>query len=313
LIWLVPIIFAVLAVSSLVLAYYFRDSRLQLLAAEALSLLGLALSLSRIQVDLSKYVLLFAVIAAALVFSYFVLDFLSGKLALVELVEFSTPVVVALFTIALWRSTQAQAEATMEMKRVQEQLASLETTPILALDSLILFEKVERGGFDFDSSGLSVRDVGKRSKIEVQFQVLNVGRYGVVVNAFSVYLMSNSSLKLEPMVFLPRPLSEARVIPPGGGAGFVVETKSFYKEIYDFFRNLEKCLPLHNRVSEAWGCLGVALKVVYGGSLEERWICFQSHVQPSAKVDGSEYKIVGFLSRCPNGFIKGISDREPLV
>ena len=80
--------------------------------------------------------------------------------------------VVAIFTVALWRSTQAQAEATQAMKNLQEALARSELVPCLGLSVI--------------KSNQPVQCNGSRPSGQPLIEVCNLARSGVLVKRVNV-------------------------------------------------------------------------------------------------------------------------------
>ncbi len=285
--WVGPVVFAVLGVFSLVLAYFYADSRPMLFLAEGLSLFGLSLGLPRVRKDLSGWFFLLASVAAALISSYGLLEFLNGKLELENAVQLISATLLALFTVALWRSTEGT-------KRVEELLVRLEREPVVSLHKIEFTEGLEVAGWKGEGLGVHKEPV-ECSRMKLVFTLSNLGRHALVVRSLAVYLTGSETL----LGLAPKPLEASPVVQPGASAEFEAEASEPCKEIYAFYREMEECLPGHTRVSEAWGCVGLALEVVHGGSLGGAdWLCFKLVLGPGT---GGVYLAEGYQAECPQG------------
>ncbi|WP_041554935.1 hypothetical protein [Oceanithermus profundus] len=105
--------------------------------------------------------------------------------------------VVALFTVALWRSTQAQAEATRAMQELQARMAAADLAPLLGV----------RVVKEFDDA------LGRQSS---WIEVSNLGKYGVLL--LSAYFLESCTTKVptrKPLEELGRRSDFPAAIPSG--------------------------------------------------------------------------------------------------
>jgi len=142
--WPAPALLVGLAAVAFVLAWRYGWPWEAFLVAAGLALVALAVELWRPGEGCPWWVYpVYLVSFVALIILIFFWLYLSGGMELAEAVQAGSAVVIAFFTITLWRSTQAQAEATRAMWKLQGELVRTELNPLLALEgsfSLSLYE-----------------------------------------------------------------------------------------------------------------------------------------------------------------------------
>ena len=125
--------------------------------------------------------------------------------------------VVAIFTVALWRSTQAQAEATRAMWELQKKLVSKEFLPFLGV-------RVMRGFVGEEEP----------SKERWWFEVSNLGKYGVLITgALWVESCSSNFISEQSLERVGAPSSFPLALPSG-------KTEKIFDE--DLMRRLKDLL-----------------------------------------------------------------------
>jgi len=216
-------------------------------------------------------------------------------------------IVMALFTVALWRATLLQAKATEGMRRLEEQLVSFEIKPLVAITNVAFFETVRAVGEKGD--GIGVLDEPTSSILEVRFRVSNVGRRGLVLKTAAIFVSEGGGVYY-PVRLSPSPDGDNPVVAPGGSVMFKASHEQAHEHAYQLFRAIESCLPAHNSISKAWSCVGLAIEVVHGGSLgESEWLCFTLGL--GAKTE-SGYRAVGYQSSCSKDVIVSVEKAQLL-
>ena len=162
--WLAPLLSVVLAAAAFALAWLHGWPWGAFLLAEVLVLIALTAVLWRAGEGHPWW--LYPALFVALVILVFSWLYLSGRLDLAGAVQAGSAVILAFFTITLWRSTQAQAEATQAMRELQQTLARSELVPCLAFSV--------RGGQFVQPRGPELHD-------QPLIEVCNLGRLGVLV------------------------------------------------------------------------------------------------------------------------------------
>ncbi len=217
-------------------------------------------------------------------------------------------VVIAEFTMALWWATQAQARATEGMRRLEEKLVLLEKAPVVVISDIAFSGKVRSVGLK--EGGIGVLGDTNRSSMEVRFTASNVGRYGLVIKTAALFVLEDGGV-YHPIRLLPEPEGGGPVVAPGRSAVFRMGNNQAHEHAYQLFRAIESCPVAHNRISEAWSCVGLAVEVVHGGSLGEgEWLCFKLGL--GAKT-GDGYRAAGYQSACPQNVIARANGAKLLV
>jgi len=182
--------------------------------------------------------------------------------------------VVALFTVALWRSTQAQAEATRAMQELQARMATADLEPLLGVRV--------------------VKEFDEEAEIErTWLEVSNLGKYGVLL--LGVYwLESCAADPPEPKVpeWLGKMSDFPMAIPSGTTAKvFVLDS-------------LKELFQKEGGNVEELGCL--ALSLLHGGESLQR--CYDV-----ARVVEGVLKVVFDLDVSPSDFVgsEGEGDVQP--
>ena len=186
--WLAPLLSVVLAAAAFALARLYGWPWGAFLLAEVLALMALTAALWRTGEGHPWW--LYPALFVALVILIFSWLYLSGRLDLAGAVQAGSAVVLAFFTITLWRSTQTQAEATNEMRRLQERFSRAELTPLVVVKSASLVSFAE-----LSQQSPELREIGEVFAMELFekecfliVRLLNAGKYPVVKLEASVLL-----------------------------------------------------------------------------------------------------------------------------
>jgi len=169
--WVAPALSVVLALAAFWLAWRYGWPWGAFLLAEGLALVALAGALWRTDEGYPWWA--FPALFVGLVILFFSWLYLGKGLKLAEAIQAGSAVVLAFFTITLWRSTHAQAEATRSMRDLQEALVRSELVPCLA--------------FAIRSKQLVLARENPKNEHRNQplLEVCNLSRWGVVVEDVS--------------------------------------------------------------------------------------------------------------------------------
>ncbi len=186
--------------------------------------------------------------------------------------------VVALFTVALWHSTQAQAEATREMQELQARMAAADLEPLLGV----------RVVKEFDEEAETER---------TWLEVSNLGKYGVLL--LGVYWLESCAAE-PPKPKVPKWLGKMSDFPMAIPSG--TTAKAFV------LGSLKKLFQKEGGDVEELGCL--ALSLLHGGESLQR--CYDV-----ARVVEGILRLVVKPGAFPGDFVDSEGERdvqpEPIV
>lgn len=155
--------------------------------------------------------------------------------------------IMALFTVALWRATWEQARATRDMRKLQERLVRVDTKPMLALGVVYL-------GFPRKENPLILRLLFEYSK--------NLGKYGVQVKRVELWIKDEKGRRY--ILGHTEEISDAVSLTPGEAVWatmFELELLSEKKE--EILRLLDK--HIQGRGDSSRELLIFRLVVIHGG------------------------------------------------
>jgi len=218
-------------------------------------------------------------------------------------------IVMALFTVALWRATKAQAETTRVLKSLEEKRTEYEKAPLLAASEVEV--KSNPGKYEINKEGAWVAVEDPAIKLTLK-SLANIGRYGALIKRVELLGIGSSTSGIW-RVFL----REHFVIPIMPGARkdipLVVTDRFLMSGIESFFSTFmeEGSSTKDGAAAQAL----VRLTLVYGGNAsEESTLCFRMQVAKANNRDEGkkelsdeekkgEYVLAAVPAKCPEGAV----------
>ena len=283
-----PALSIVLALAAFWLAWRYGWPWGAFLLAEVLALMALAVALWRTEEGYPWWA--YPALLVSLVVLVFSWLYLSKKPDLAGAVQAGSAVVLAFFTITLWRSTHAQAEATKRLASLESLMVKAEVHPLLFAERAQFSSEWVYTAEGRGSAPSSVKPASRRGRLALQ-GLVNLGKYGVVVREVNLCSWDPEVRNLE---LHGRALVNLSLLP---GQRLKEGVEVTFKNGSDFLGSL-----MFDSFSGGHIIAFVAFRVVYGGNPEtSSFLCFR--LVPSSDVASGDGDATMSLQpwSCPEG------------